>query len=181
MVKKILLGLIAVGAVLIVALVVAVSTRPDHFRVSRSAVIPAAPAVVFDHVNDLHRWDAWSPWAKLDPNAKITFAGPPAGKDSSMAWAGNDQVGEGKMTITESKPGEQVLLQLEFVKPFAGTSTTEFTFQPDSGGTRVTWTMSGENNFIGKAISLVMDCDKMMGAQFEQGLDNMKQAVAARP
>ena len=181
MIKKILLGLVAVFAVLIIALVVAVSTRPDHFRVSRSAVIPAAPAVVFDNVNDLHKWDAWSPWAKLDPNSKITFSGPPAGKDSSMAWVGNSQVGEGKMTITESKPDELVLLRLEFIKPFAGTSTTEFTFKPDADGTQVTWTMSGENTFIGKAISLVMDCDSMMGPQFEQGLDNLKKAVAAQP
>lgn len=177
MIKKILLGLVAVVALLIVALLVAVSTRPDNFRVSRSAVIPAAPAVAFGNINDLHKWDAWSPWAKLDPNSKVTFAGPKEGTGASMAWVGNDQVGEGKMTITESKPNELILLQLEFIKPFAGTSTTEFTFKPDAGGTLVTWTMSGQNNLVGKAISLVMDCDKMMGPQFEQGLDNLKKAV----
>ena len=181
MIKKILLGLVAVIAILIVALLVAISTRPDDFRVSRSAVIPAAPAVVFGNVNDLHKWEAWSPWAKLDPNSKATFAGPQEGTGSSMAWAGNEQVGEGKMTITDSKPNEQILMKLEFIKPFAGTSDTEFTFKPEGNGTLVTWTMSGKNNFIGKAFSLVIDCDKMMGPQFEQGLDNMKKAVASQP
>jgi len=181
MIKKILLGLVAVIAVLIIAFLVAVSTRPDDFKVSRSAVIPAAPAAVFGHVNDLHKWEAWSPWAKLDPNSKITFAGPPEGTGSSMAWAGNAEVGEGKMTITESKPSELILMRLEFIKPFEGTSTTEFTFKPEAGGTLVTWTMSGKNNFFGKAISLFLDCDKMMGGQFEQGLDNMKKVVAGQP
>jgi uncharacterized protein YndB with AHSA1/START domain len=181
MLKKILLGLVALVVVLVIALVVAVSTRPDDFRVSRSAVIPAAPEVVFASVNDLHKWEAWSPWAKLDPNSKVTFAGPEEGAGSSMAWAGNDEVGEGKMTITESKPAELVLLKLEFIKPFEGTSTTEFIFKPEDGGTLVTWTMSGKNNFIGKAFSLFVDCDKMMGGQFEQGLDNLKKTVASRP
>lgn len=181
MIKKILLGLVAVVVILALALVIGVSTRPDEFQVSRSAVIPASPAVAFGQVNDLHKWEAWSPWAKLDPNSTVTFAGPPAGTGSSMAWAGNAEVGEGKMTITESRPGERVLMKLEFVKPFEGTGTTEFTFKPETAGTLVTWTMSGTNNFVGKAISLVMDCDKMMGPQFEQGLENMKKAVAAQP
>jgi hypothetical protein len=181
MIKKILLGLVAVIAILIIAVVVAASTRPDTFRVSRSAVIPAAPPVVFGHVNDLHKWEAWSPWAKLDPNSKVTYAGPQEGTGSSMAWAGNADVGEGKMTITESKPGELVLMRLDFIKPMEGTSDTEFAFKPDAGGTLVTWTMSGKNSFVGKAFSLFVDCDKMMGGYFEQGLDNMKKAVASNP
>lgn len=178
MIKKILLGLVALVAILVVALLVAVSTRPDNFSVTRSAVIPAAPAVVFGHVNDLHKWEAWSPWAKLDPNSKVTFAGPQEGTGSSMAWAGNADVGEGKMTITESKPNELILMRLDFIKPMEGTSRTEFSFKPEAGGTHVTWTMSGTNSFAGKAISLVLDCDKMMGGYFERGLDNMKKAVA---
>jgi len=181
MIKKFLLGFVAAVILLIAAVFIAASTRPDTFRVSRSAVIPAAPAVVFDHVNDLHKWDAWSPWAKLDPNSKATFEGPKEGVGSSMAWAGNAEVGEGKMTITESKPSELILMRLDFLKPMEGTSTTEFTFKPEAGGTLVTWTMSGTNSFPAKAISLVLDCDKMMGGYFEQGLDNMKKAVARQP
>lgn len=175
MLVKILIGI----AVLVVIFVAVVATRPSDFKVTRSAVLPAQPATVFDQVNDLHKWDAWSPWAKLDPNSKITFDGPQTGAGSSMAWAGNAQVGEGKMTITDSKPNDRILMQLVFIKPFAGESTTEFTFKPDNGGTLVTWTMSGKNNFIGKCFSLFMDCDKMMGGQFEQGLDNMKKVVSA--
>lgn len=175
MIKKILIGFV----VLVVALVVVVSMQPEDFRVSRSATINAPPGVVFEQVNDFHKWEAWSPWAKLDPQAKITFDGPPAGEGARFAWAGNHEVGEGRMTITESRPGEAVRIRQEFVKPFEGQSDTEFLFAPEGSGTKVTWTMSGKNNFVGKAISLVMNCDEMLGPQFEQGLANMKSVSEA--
>lgn len=173
MFKKILIALI----VLIVAFVAVVAMQPEDYHISRSATIAAPPAAVFAQVNDFRRWEAWSPWAKLDPAVKNTFSGPEAGKGAVFAWAGNHEVGEGKMTITESRPNELILIQLDFIKPFAGTSTTEFTFKPDGNQTLVTWTMSGKNNFIGKAVSLIMNCDKMLGGQFEKGLASMKAAV----
>lgn len=176
MIRKILLTLAALVAVLVVA----IALQPAEFRVSRSAVLPAAPSVVFSQVNDLRKWEAWSPWAKLDPDSQVSFTGPAEGEGSSMSWKGNDKVGEGTMTVTESKPDERVALRLDFVKPFAGTSQTEFTFQPEAEAshTRVTWTMTGTNQFVGKAIGLIMNCDKIVGGQFEEGLANMRAAVA---
>ncbi len=181
MIKKILLGLGALVVVIIVAFVAIVSMQPEEFKVTRQATIPAPAAKVFDHVNDLQKWETWSPWAKLDPNARETISTPAAGKGASFAWAGNNEVGEGKMTITESRPNEQILINLEFIKPFEGTSLTEFTFEPKGDQTLVTWTMSGKNNFVGKAVSLFVDCDKMCGDQFNQGFENMKVAVQSAP
>ena len=177
MIKKIL----GVIAVLIVVLFVVVAMQPPTFKISRSATLPAPPEKVFAQVNDFHKWEAWSPWAKMDPNSKSTFEGPQAGKGSSFAWAGNNDVGEGKMTIAESKPNELILIDMQFIKPFEGKSVTEFTFTPKGSETVVTWSMSGTNNFLGKAIGLVMSCDKMVGPQFEKGLENMKATVQAAP
>ena len=160
-------------------LFVVIATRPSEFKVTRSAILPAPPAEVFAQVNDLRKWEAWSPWARLDPNSTVTYDGPADGTGSSMSWAGNADVGEGKVTITESRPGELVVLRLDFIKPFAATSKTEFTFTPQPNDqTLVAWTMSGANNFISKAFSLVIDCDKMMGTQFEEGLANLKAVVS---
>lgn len=175
MIKKLLIGLVIV----IVILCAIIATRADEMNVTRTAVIPAPPAAVFPHVNDLHKWQEWSPWAKLDPNAKNTFEGPAAGVGAKLSWSGNNEVGEGFMTITESRPNELVRFHLEFVKPMAGKCDTSFVFKPEGSGTHVTWNMTGKNNFIGKAMSLVMDCDKMMGGQFEQGFANLKAAVAS--
>ncbi|HEY2083535.1 MAG TPA: SRPBCC family protein, partial [Verrucomicrobiae bacterium] len=164
--------LIAV-AVLVVLLAIIVALRPADFRITRTGRISAPVGVVFDNVNDFHRWAAWSPWAKMDPNAKNTFAGPAAGPGSSMEWAGNNKVGAGRMTILESRPNEAIQIKLEFFRPFKATHLAEFTFKPEGNQTAVTWTMTGKNNFMGKAFTLLMNCDKMIGSQFEQGLANL--------
>jgi len=177
MLTKILISL----AVIILLLVIVVALRPADFHVSRSIAIAAPPAVVFAAVNDLHKWEAWSPWAKIDPNAKMTYEGAEAGTNASYTWSGNNQVGEGRSTIVESRPGELVRLKLEFVRPFAGTNDVAFTFKPEGEQTVVSWTMTGKNKFMGKAIGLFIDCEKMCGGQFEQGLASLKSLVEGAP
>src|SRR3954454_4734137 len=126
MFKKILLVLLV--AVAICAGVVAL--QPADFRIERSATIAAPAPDVFAQVNDFHNWEAWSPWAKLDPTAKNSFEGPPAGTGSIFRWSGNDKVGEGLMTILEPQPSDHIKIKLEFVRPFADTANTDFTFKP---------------------------------------------------
>ena len=172
---KILIGI----AVVLALLAIFIATRPAEFSVSRAATINATPAAVFNQLNDFHKWEAWSPWAKMDPNAKNSFDGPTSGEGAKFAWDGNSDVGAGNMTITESVPNDHVRIRLEFVRPFAGVNDTLFTIKPAGDKTNVTWTMSGKNNFITKAISLVMDCDKMVGPQFEKGLASMESAAQA--
>ena len=174
MLKKILIGL----AVVIALILGLAALQPDDFTVTRSATINAPAAELFDYANDLQQWNAWSPWAKMDPDAKITFAGPQAGVDAAMSWTGK-KTGEGTMTITESVPGERVTYRMDFVKPFASTSTAGFTYAAEGEGTRVTWSMSGKNNFMGKLISVFMNCDKMVGGQFEEGLASLKTLAEA--
>ncbi len=175
MLKKILIAL----AVIVLIFVVVVALQPADFRITRSTTVAAPPEAVFAQVNDFHNWQQWSPWEKLDPELKRTYEGEPAGKGAVYAWAGNSDVGEGRMTITESRPSELVRINLEFLKPFAATNTTDFTFKPDGDKTSVTWDMSGKNGFMAKAFCLFMDMDTMVGGQFEEGLANLK-SVAER-
>lgn len=160
-------------AIVVVLFAIIVASRPSDFRISRTARLNAPVDVIFENVNDFHKWDAWSPWAKMDPNAKNSFAGPPSGPGATMSWAGNNKVGEGRMTIAESQPGQFIRIKLEFFKPFKATHQAEFTFKTEGNQTAVTWTMSGRNNFVGKAIGMLMSCDKMIGGQFEQGLASL--------
>jgi uncharacterized protein YndB with AHSA1/START domain len=175
MLKRILVAL----AVVIVMFVIIVALQPSDFRIVRSATISGPPPAVFAQVNDFHNWEAWSPWAKLDPAAKTTFEGAPAGKGAIFRWAGNHEVGEGSMTITESRPSDLIRIKLEFLKPFAATNIAQFTFTPEGNQTAVTWSMEGKNDFIGKAVCLFMNMDKMVGGQFEKGLAQMKSVVEA--
>lgn len=177
MLIKILIGVVVVLAVLAAY----IATRPEDFSVVRSASFAAPAPAVFAQVNELKKWEAWSPWAKKDPQAKSSYAGPAAGTGASMSWAGNKEVGEGRMTIVESRPNELLRFKLEFFKPFAATNSAEFAFQEAGGRTALTWTMRGQNNFIGKAMCLVFDMDKMVGGDFEQGLAQMKSVAEAAP
>jgi hypothetical protein len=141
----------------------------------------APPQNAFALVNDFHAWAAWSPWEKMDPDMKKTFGGAPSGAGATYAWTGNKQVGEGKMTIEKTSPPSLVGIKLEFFKPFAATNQATFTFTPSGEGTKVTWAMDGENNFVGKAFSMFMDMDKMVGADFEKGLAAMKTLAESAP
>jgi hypothetical protein len=170
MLIKILIG----AAVILLVLIVIVATRPDTFTVARSATINAPASVIFAHVNDLHQFQDWSPWAKLDPGCQINFEGPPAGTGASFAWSGNNKVGQGRMTIADSQPDELVRFRLDFLRPFKASNTAEFALKAQGNQTAVIWSMSGKNNFMFKAVGLFMDCDKMVGGDFEKGLATLK-------
>ena len=168
--KKILIAV----AFVVAAFVVFVSLRPSDFRVERSINIAAPASAVFVQVNNFHNWDAWSPWARLDPKAKLTLEGPAEGIGAIYSWDGNSDVGAGRMTLTDSQVNALVRIKLELFKPFTATNTTEFSFKSEGAETHVSWSMTGQNNFIAKLMGLFMDCDKMIGGDFEKGLQQMK-------
>jgi len=152
--------------------------QPDTFKITRSTSSKAPPAILFAQVNDFHRWTAWSPWEKLDPAMQRTYEGAPSGPGAIYRWNSvKNEVGQGAMTITDSRPGERVEIELEFLKPFAATNDVVFTFKPVGDETTITWTMSGKANFMGKAMGLFMNMDKLVGSDFEKGLVSLK-AVA---
>jgi uncharacterized protein YndB with AHSA1/START domain len=177
MIKKILLVLVLA----IAAFLGYVALQPPEFRVERSAVMAAPPEAVFTQVNDFHNWQKWSPWAKLDPNATATFEGPESGEGAIFRWAGNKNVGKGSMKILESKPNESVRLSLDFEEPMQDTAITQFVLKPQGEGTLVTWTMTGESNFVERAICTVMNMEKHVGDSYAEGLANIKKIVEAKP
>jgi hypothetical protein len=179
MAKKLLIGIPVVLILLVAGFAAVVAMRPNTFSITRSVKIAAPPDVVFDQINDFHKWDAWSPWKKLDPNAKDTFSGPSEGKGAKFGWSGNDEIGEGHMTILESRRPELINIDLTFVKPMQSSALTQFAFQPAGEETLVTWTMSGEQTFMEKAVCMFMDMDKMVGGSFEEGLANIKKVAEA--
>ena len=177
MIKKTLIAI----ALILVVLSIVIARRPADFRITRTTTIAAPSAAIFARVNDFHQWEAWSPWAKLDPAMQTTYEGPAEGAGSIYTWTGNSKVGQGRMTITESHPSDLVRIKLEFLKPITATNTAEFTFRPEGSQTLVTWTMTGTNDFMSKAFDLFMNMDKMVGSDFEKGLAQMKSTLEAGP
>lgn len=174
MLKKILIGL----AVIIAIFLIVAATRPADFRVERSRTIAAPAAALFDQVNDHKKFQKWNPWDKMDPSSKTTYTGADSGVGAVASWVG-EMVGEGSATITESKPGELVRQRMDWKKPMEGVSTVDFTFKAEGDKTTVTWAMYGKNNFMGKVMSMFMDCEKICGPEFEKGLADLEKVVAA--
>jgi uncharacterized protein YndB with AHSA1/START domain len=171
--KKLGIGLVVVLA----AFALLVASRPAAFRVERSTTIAAPPEAVFPLVNDFHAWPRWSPYEDRDPSMARDYSGADAGEGAVYGWDGNDDVGAGRMTITESVPNERLAIRLEFLRPIVATNEVEFTFAPAGGATRVAWAMDGRNGFVGKLIALLMDMDAMIGADFEKGLASLRAAA----
>ena len=168
---KIILLIIVVA---IVAFLIFASTRPDTFSVTRKSIIKAAPEKIFAEINDFNRWVLWSPWEKKDPNMQRTFSGAALGVGTIYEWTGNNDVGQGRMEITESNSPQKIIIKLDFFKPFEAHNLAEFTLTPTAEGTLINWEMHGPQNFIGKIMCIFMDMDKMVGTDFEMGLDNLK-------
>ncbi|HEX6749689.1 MAG TPA: SRPBCC family protein [Longimicrobium sp.] len=172
-----MLAKIALGAIALLCVVIA--TRPAAFRVQRTATIAAPAEVVFAEIGDLHRWERWNPFEQGDPSMRKTFEGSPSGVGSAYHYV-SDRTGEGRMTLTEIDPHRRVAVRAEFIKPFAATNQVEFTLRPAANGAvAVTWAMSGRNNFVGKAISLFVGMDRMVGGEFEKGLAQLKRVSEA--
>ena len=175
-IKKVL---IAVG-VLIALFAVFVAMQPSEFRIERSIAIAAEPGSIFPLVNDLQRSTAWSPWEKLDPAIKRSFAGPASGVGAIYSWEGNDAVGAGRLTIVESEPNARVKTRLENFRPFESTSTLEVVLTAQGGTTRVQWSLSGPMKFVEKAVCLFVSMEKILGPKFEEGLGMLKGLAEAR-
>jgi uncharacterized protein YndB with AHSA1/START domain len=171
--------LLLLGAVS--ALIAYVSLQPETFKIARSSIVEAPPERIYPLINDLHQWEAWSPWARLDPAQVVTFEGSPLGAGAIMNWSGNKKVGVGKMKIVESSQNERIRLKLAFVKPMRAQNDVQFDLKPiGDNRTEVIWTMSGKNEFVAKAMHAFMNMDKMVGAQFESGLANLKSLAETR-
>lgn len=165
-------------AVLIALALILVGTRPNAFRIERSALIAAPSTKIVPLIDDFHAWGQWSPWEKIDPTMNRTFEGPERGVGAVYGWSGNGKAGSGRMEILESGPSK-VVIKLDFLKPFEAHNTAIFVLEPQGDATRVVWSMEGPQPFVAKLMSLVFNMEKMVGPDFEKGLADLKRAAEA--
>ena len=166
---------------LLVLIVVGVaSTRPDSFRIERSALVKASPEKIYPLITDFSKWQTWSPWEKKDPAMKRSQSGPASGVGAVYDWEGNKDVGSGRMEVVEATPSSRIRIKLDFLKPFEAHNVAEFSLTPKGDQTEVVWAMSGPQPLMAKIMSLFFSMEKMVGPDFEQGLAALK-VQAERP
>jgi carbon monoxide dehydrogenase subunit G len=160
-------------AIALVAVLVTAGFQPDTFSVQRSTTIAAPPEKIVPLITDFHRWGAWSPYEKLDPDMKRSFSGADSGKGAVYEWAGSSKVGQGRMEITEAAPS-RIAIKLDFLRPMRAHNVATFTLEPQGGATSVTWAMDGPSPYMAKVMHLFFNMDRMVGHDFETGLSNLK-------
>jgi uncharacterized protein YndB with AHSA1/START domain len=166
--------IIIVTVVLIAALLIFATTRPDSFRIQRSLSIKAPPGKIFPLINDFHEWETWSPWEKVDPALKRTYSGNSPGKCTIYEWSGNKEIGQGRMEIIESSPPSRLVIRIDFITPIEAHNTIEFTLEAQGDSTMVTQAMYGPNSYLAKVMGLFFSMDKMIGQKFDEGLASIK-------
>jgi uncharacterized protein YndB with AHSA1/START domain len=171
---KIILAVVAVLLIAVVGILGYAAMQPDDFRIARSTTIKAPPEKIYPLMSDFRRGAEWSPYEKKDPNMKRSFSGPASGKGSVYVFDGNSDVGTSRLEITDATPPSKVVLRLDMVKPFEGSNNIEYTILPKGDGSEVTWAMHGQQPLLAKIMCLFFNMDKMVGADFEAGLANLK-------
>lgn len=171
--KKILYVL----AALIVIVLVATALMPSKIHIERSAVIKASPATVYRYVADFRQFNRWSPWAQRDPETQYEFGGPVVGVGSTMSWKSeHPEVGSGSQQVVEAEPPHMLKVRLEFGEDM-GPAFAGYTLEQQEDGTRIVWTFDSEVGFnpLHRFFGLMMD--KWVGADYDQGLSDLKQLV----
>ena len=171
---KIIAVIVVIVLVILASILIYAATKPDTFRVERSATIKAPPEKIFPLIDDFAQWRSWSPYEGKDPAMTREMSAVTAGKGATYAWKGNRNVGEGRMEIVESTPSSKIAIKLDFISPIEGHNVATFTLQPVAEGTNVTWAMDGPSPYIAKVMGVVFDMDKMIGTDFAAGLENLK-------
>ena len=175
MLKLILFGI----ALVIAAILLYATTRPDTFRVQRTASIEAPPEKIFPLIDSLRSGEQWPPYYRKDPAMRGTYSGPASGVGATFDFAGNKDVGSGRVSITGSSPHGKVTMRLQMFKPFAADNVVEFTLVPRGQATDVTWAMQGRQPYVAKVMCLFFDMDKMVGTDFAAGLASLKALAEA--
>jgi uncharacterized protein YndB with AHSA1/START domain len=169
MLKTIGITLVVLAAVVLIF----AATRPDTFRVERTAAIKAPPEKIFPFLNDFHKGQEWSPYEKKDPAMKRTYSGAPSGKGSVYEFEGNRNVGAGRLEIIDAAAPSRVVIILDMRKPFEGRNTIEYTLEQKGDRTNFTWAVHGPLTYPGKVMCLFVNMDRMMGRDFEAGIASL--------
>lgn len=180
--SPLLIAALVLGGIVLVAVLGAiglVAAQPAAYEVARSDRIEASADAIWPHLADYRAFVQWSPWSDRDPDQQESFSDPSEGVGARYSWAGNADVGRGEMETLSADPPNHMTQRLTFIEPFASTAEVTYTLVAHGQATEVTWSMRGEHDLMGRAFSLLMDFDQLIGPDFEEGLRRLRVRVEA--
>jgi len=150
---------------------------PSKLVFEESDTMDANPLMVYNMVNDFKKWEDWSPWGEMDPEAENSYTSKTRGVGAQWSWKG-EKVGEGSQTITESTKGEKIRTALKFSN-WDGESYSDWHFTDVDGKTKVRWGFEGgETPFVMRPFNLLMKNGLI--DTYKKGLNNIKKIVEER-
>ena len=164
----------AVACVAVAGILIYAAMQPDNFSMARATSIKAPTEKIYPLMSDFRRGIEWSPFEKRDPAMKRSFSGAQSGKGSVYEFEGNRETGAGRLEIVDAAPPSKVVLRLDMKRPFAASNIVEYSIVPKGDATEVTWSMHGAQPFLAKVMCLFFSMDKMVGREFEAGLNDLK-------
>lgn len=173
--KNFLRFLLALFILLIAAILVLGVIEPKDVTVQRSVMINAPAPAIFDQIVKFKNWPHWSPWYQMEPSEQISYYGIDGQVGSGYHWVGQ-KTGTGDMKNT-GVTDRQMNYLLSFIKPFKKDATGFFKLKDTAGQTMVTWSVSMHTSFPWNASAVLVNMDKMLGPDFENGLNNLKKYV----
>lgn len=174
LIKWLLMAVVALGLVLVGGSLF----LPATSHVERSVHIDKPPAEVFAVLDSFQRFNEWSPWFEMDPNAQYSYAGPAAGVGARMSWVGSPAVGSGSQEIQVSEAPRRIVNALDFGSSQA---TGTYTLSADGQGTQLVWSLDSEHGYnpINRWFGALF-LDRMVGPDFDKGLAKLK-ALLEKP
>ncbi|MBO6607606.1 SRPBCC family protein [Psychroserpens sp.] len=163
--------------IFIIGFAIYIAVQPNDFSFERHKVINAPAEVVYQTVNEFKEWPRFSPWLEQDTLAKITYGERTSGSQANYSWNG-DILGVGSMTTLQTVENASIDQRIDFVEPFETSSNVNWSFEPQANGTKVTWSMSGEQDFMTKMyVAFKGTIEENTGPNFERGLFKLDSIV----
>ncbi len=150
------------------------------YTVQRSRTIDAPADRVYALIADFQQWPAWSPGEDVDPELQREYSGATSGQGAVYSWSGNRKAGTGRMEIVDVEPDRRIDIDLRFEKPFTSENRTSFVLTPQGDATTVTWQMTGPRPLVMRIAGPLLNMDKLVGRDFEKGLDRLQRAASTR-
>ena len=176
-----ILKIVSIVGLAIIGVLIYAAMMPSDFSITRELKIKASAETLFPYINKSKMSNEWMPWKKSDPDAEMVYSGPAEGVGAKTSWDSKGRMGKGQALVVESVPQVSVKTELTYTRPMEMSQIAEISLHPDTEGTTVRWTVTGQNSFIGRVFCIFMNMDKMVGSQFEEGLAKLKQITEPHP
>lgn len=146
---------------------------PARTEVERSIYVNGNQQDLYAFLLDFSNYQQWQPVAELDSALESRIEGP-RGEGGKYFWSGNELVGSGSLEIIKADPFRFIEMRVLYTEPWDVEASYLFRLSPEKNGTKVTWRYEAKNAFLSRISLLFMDMDKLLGAELEKGLEQMR-------